>query len=43
MIAELLMKKLVIIEEVIDDVHKDQGDNASVMDELLEKLKASMR
>jgi len=43
MIAELLMKKLVIIEEVIDDVHKDQGDGASIINDLLDKLKASMR
>ena len=43
MIGELLLKKLAIIEEVIDNIHTDQGDGASVAGELLDRLKRSMR
>lgn len=39
MIGQLLMKKLAIIEEVIDNLHTDQGDSESLVSELISKLR----
>lgn len=40
MIMALLMKKLGIIEEVVDNLHTDQGSSESIVNDLLAHLKA---
>lgn len=42
MIAELLMKKLAIIEEVVDNLHTSQDSNDSLVNELISKLRMKL-